>query len=370
MSERILCTGGAGLVGSACVRELNRQGHTDILIVDKLGSSPHKWRTLSQLRFADYVEWDDFSANSYARAGKWIDGVTTVLHLGARSHTTEQDAAFLMRNNFEASQELGDWCEREGARFVYASSAATYGADTSMDDTGDLRYLETLRPLNPYSFSKHLFDLWMTRNGAFDPSGILNRGGGAVGLKYTNVFAPPWEHHKGNQRSVVAKAYDSLKAGQPITLFESARKDVKTEEIRRDFLSADDAARITVWFALDGKGRKASGLYNVGSGQSTSFTDLARFTAEAFVAEHGAPVPSPDYVYNEQTGEMKRVWPENLAFPYIDYAPMPEELRRRYQYHTNPPIAKLRAAGYAEPITPLKDAIRDYVGILAREEVR
>lgn len=361
-TEKLIVTGGAGLIGSNVVRLLNSFGYTNIVIVDKLGSSPYKWKMLSQLRFADYIEWDDFSANDFRRGHQLTSHVKAIIALGARSYTTEKDAAFLIRNNYEANKWLAERSIQVNARFVYASSAATYGADSAMNDSDDLAHLESLRPLNAYGYSKTLFDIWMAREGLFTFQQ------GAVGLKYTNVFSPKWEQHKGEQRSLVAKAYEALSAGQPITLFRSPRDDIKTEDIRRDFLGATDAAKVTVWFALDEVGRKQTGIYNVGSGKAESFVDLARFTAEAFVAERGEPKPSEDMVYNKKTGLIESIWPKDFAFPYITYINMPEHLHGRYQYFTNPCIAKLRAAGYDEPIAPLKEAIREYVGEMAREK--
>jgi ADP-L-glycero-D-manno-heptose 6-epimerase len=352
----MLVSGAAGLIGGATIRELNKRGITNILAVDKLGSCPHKWRNLAQCHIADYIEYDDLRLDDLPAS------IDTVVHCGARSHTTETDAAFLIRNNYRFSQDLARWCKAHGARFVYASSAATYGADTVMDDTAPI---DNLRPLNPYGLSKQLFDQWMTHEGWLDEKW-------AVGLKYTNVFGP-LERHKGEQRSLVCKAYDSLRAGKPIELYESARPDVETEEIARDFIYVEDAAKVTVWFALDEQGRKAHGLFNVGSGVATSFRDLAWNTADAARTAHpdlSVGQYQAGYKYVDNKPVYKPDWRTgDLDFPWITYAPMPEQLRARYQYRTNPPIAKLRAAGYTEPFKSVEEGVREYVGEwLAKEE--
>lgn len=328
--DKILLTGGAGLIGSNVALELNKHGYTDIIITDKLGLSPYKWKNLSKIKYSDYIEWDDFAKNEYKYGISIMEKVSVIIALGAHSYTTEKNAAFLIRNNYETQKWLAIHARDNNARFVYASSAATYGAG-EIRDQDDSEYLSSLRPLNVYGYSKHLFDLWMTRQGW----------GNATGLKYTNIFGSH-ERHKGDQRSLVCKAYDSLKSGKPIELFQSARQDIKMEEIRRDFLWVGDAAKITVWFALDEKGQQANGLFNVGSGVSTSFCDLAKFTIESFANVHGAN------------------W-MGVKDGYIHYVPMPEELRGRYQYVTQVSIEKLRRAGYEGEIMPIKKAIDIYV---------
>jgi ADP-L-glycero-D-manno-heptose 6-epimerase len=347
---RILVTGGLGLIGNAIVRALNKRNLRDIWIVDRLGNCRHKWEGLSRVRIRDYLEVEEFDVAK-------IPSPDIVIHQGARSHTTETNAAFLIRNNYRFSQDLARWCKTHGARFVYASSAATYGADTALDDCAPI---DSLRPLNPYGLSKQLFDQWMTHEGWLDE-------GWAAGLKYFNVYGP-FERHKGEQRSLVCKAYDALCVGKPIELFESARPDVKTEDIRRDFIYVEDAAKITVWFALDDKGREAHGLFNVGSGVATSFTDLARYTSLAYVAAHGKPIPPKDAIYYDAGGKIEPVRVEDYRFPYTVHVPMPEQLRARYQYYTCAPITKLRAAGYTEPFKSVEEGVREYVcDYLAKE---
>jgi ADP-L-glycero-D-manno-heptose 6-epimerase len=237
--------------------------------------------------------------------------------LGACSATTERDAAYLVRNNVGASQDLARWSLERGARFVYASSAATYGAR----ETGLCEDLDphALRPLNMYGYSKHLFDQWARREG------VLDR---AVGIKYFNVFGPN-EDHKGDMRSVIAKAYEQIARDGRMQLFASHRAGIGDGEQTRDFLYVKDAVAVTAFL---GRTKAAVGLYNVGAGIARTWNDLAR----AVFAALDRPAA-------------------------IEYVPMPETLRAKYQYRTQATIDRLRAAGYGAPFTSLEDAVSDYV---------
>jgi ADP-L-glycero-D-manno-heptose 6-epimerase len=314
--SRIVVTGAAGLIGSALVWQLNRDGIDDAIVVDRLGTG-EKWRHLVPLRFSDYCEADEFYDRIDA-APEAFGRISAVYHLGACSATTERDAAYLIRNNVGHSQRLARWALARGARFVYASSAATYGA-REIDLREDLDP-HALRPLNMYGYSKHLFDLWARREG------VLDR---AVGIKYFNVFGPN-EDHKGDMRSVVAKAYDQIVRGGTMQLFASYRSGIADGEQTRDFLYVKDAVSITSFL---GRSERAAGIYNVGAGVARSWNDLAR----AVFAALDRPA-------------------------LIDYVPMPEPLREKYQYRTQATIDRLRAAGYTAPIASLEDGVRDYVG--------
>src|SRR5262245_42423607 len=225
-----LVTGGAGFIGSALVWALNRKGHDRILIVDRLGRS-EKWRNLAPLTFHDYFEADRLES---AIDRGVLDEVRTVLHLGACSSTTESDASYLATNNFGLTKTLADWACRRDIRFVYASSAATYGA-LEGDLSEDVE-LTTLRPLNMYGYSKHLFDLYASRRGYFDR---------IVGLKYFNVFGPN-EDHKGDMRSMVHKAFHQIRETGRVWLFRSERPEFKDGEQRRDFVYVKDAVAMTL----------------------------------------------------------------------------------------------------------------------------
>jgi ADP-L-glycero-D-manno-heptose 6-epimerase len=315
LSKRILVTGGAGFIGSALIWALNRRGIDNILVADLLHSD-EKWKNLVPLRFADYLEGDDLIRLAREN-NKQLADIGCVFHLGACSATTERDASYLIRNNYEYTRDLAGWALGVGARFVYASSAATYGDGAhGMSDSADLT---TLRPLNMYGYSKHLFDLHAQR------SGLLDR---IVGVKYFNVFGPN-EAHKADMRSLVHKAYGQVVETGVIKLFASDRPDYADGEQKRDFLYVKDAVEMTIHMA---ETKSAGGLYNLGSGEATSWNTLARAIFAALGRE-----------------------------PRIEYIPMPEVLRAKYQYFTQADIAKLRASGYTRPLTPLADAVADYV---------
>jgi ADP-L-glycero-D-manno-heptose 6-epimerase len=327
---KVLVTGGAGLIGSAVVKSLNDQGVTDIVIVDRLGKTD-KWRNLVGLAYNQYLDVDEWreTMRQSERYGH-ISVFDAVVHLGACSSTTETDASYLVRNNLTFSTDLCRYAFSIGARFVYASSAATYGLDGHMSDADDLN---VLRPLNAYGWSKHSFDQWAARQGHLEK---------IVGLKYFNVFGPG-EAHKGDMRSVVAKGYDEIRATGKMTLF-----DMPTDRpIGRDFLYVKDAAAITTWFVLNEMGRKATGLFNVGSGIASTWDQLA----EALFDALEKPIEIPMFEGPEYTGDLSA----------INRIPMPDHLKGKYQYYTKANISCLRAAGYNAPITPLSDAVKDYV---------
>jgi ADP-L-glycero-D-manno-heptose 6-epimerase len=317
----IIVTGGAGLIGSAVVQRLNERGREDILIVDHLGTTD-KWRNLTPLRFMDYLEKDAFE--------KLLDDGTlpgrlpgnqkldAVIHLGACSATTEPDATYLIRNNFEYSRKLALASLAADARFIYASSAATYG-DGEHGFIDDDSQLARLRPMNMYGYSKQLFDLWALRQG------IL---GSVVGIKYFNVYGPN-EQHKGEMRSLVLKAYEQINATGSLRLFKSHRPEYGDGEQLRDFVYVKDAAAMTLHFL---ENRSAGGIFNVGGGTTVSWNRLARAVFSA----------------------MER--PFN-----VEYIDMPESIRNTYQYLTCAETAKIRAAGYAAPVTPVEEAVADYI---------
>ncbi|MGA9945952.1 MAG: ADP-glyceromanno-heptose 6-epimerase [Candidatus Cybelea sp.] len=310
---RIVITGGAGLIGSAVLWALNRRGIDDALIVDRLDAS-EKWKHLVPLRFADYVEADEFA--QLAMAGRNFGDVRTVFHLGACSSTTERDADFLLRNNYEYTKRLALWAAEQEARFVYASSAATYGGlEAELSDETDLY---ALRPLNAYAFSKHLFDLYAMRTGLDQKT---------CGLKYFNVFGPN-EDHKGEMRSIVQKAYDQIRERGNVRLFKSYRPEYRDGEQQRDFIYVKDAVEMTLHLAESG----ATGLFNIGAGTPHTWLELVR----------------PIFLALEL--------PES-----IEFVEMPPQLRGKYQYYTCARMARLYATGYDSPITPLADAVTDYV---------
>lgn len=310
----MIVTGAAGLIGSALIWALNRSGIDDVIAVDRLDNS-EKWRHLVALRFAEYVDADDFLSLVSEQRG-YFGEVGTVFHLGACSATTETDADYLMRNNYEYTKAIAHWALDVDARFVYASSAATYGA--LEDDLSDEMDLRELRPLNMYAYSKHLFDLYAQRTGMADR---------IAGLKYFNVFGPN-EDHKGDMRSIVLKAYEQIRATGTVKLFKSYRPEFNDGEQRRDFIYVKDAVAMTIHIAQS----DTNGLINIGSGVAQTWLDLVRpiFTA--------LNVPER-----------------------IEFIEMPETLRPKYQYLTCARTQRLRASGYDAPVTPLHDAVADYV---------
>jgi ADP-L-glycero-D-manno-heptose 6-epimerase len=311
----IVVTGGAGFIGSAIVAQLNKRGITDIIIVDQLGTD-ERWKNLRKLTFADYIESDDF-------LDQIIDdnlpySVEAVFHLGACSSTTEADASYLIKNNYEYTKQLALWACDADVRFIYASSAATYG-DGSAGFADDEDKLHTLIPLNMYGYSKHLFDQWAKK------SGLLEQ---IVGVKYFNVYGPN-EYHKADMRSFILKAFEQIKAEGKVRLFKSYNPKYADGEQVRDFIYVKDAVAATLFFYDN---PSIGGIYNIGTGVARSWNDLVKAVFAAMGRE-----------------------------AKIDYIDMPEILRDKYQYFTQADISKLRAAGYKHKPTPLEDAVKDYV---------
>lgn len=317
----IIITGAAGFIGSALAWRLNQLGRTNLVLVDELGLGD-KWKNLVPLAYRDYADKDAFLAAVRDGSMNGWD-IEAVLHLGACSSTTEADVGYLARNNFEYSKVLAEWClnRPKPIRFIYASSAATYG-DGKQGYGDDHAMLPVLRPLNPYGYSKHMFDLWNLRRGHLDRM---------VGLKYFNVFGPN-EYHKGDMRSMVVKAFGQIRDGGAVSLFQSHRPDYGDGRQVRDFLYVKDAVDMTLFF-LDGS--IPGGIYNVGTGQARSWLDLAAALFRSLGRD-----------------------------PKVDFIPMPESMRDKYQYHTQADMTKLHAVGYSAPVMTLEAAIADFVPYL------
>jgi ADP-L-glycero-D-manno-heptose 6-epimerase len=313
-TNTIIVTGGAGFIGSALVWRLNREGEDDILIVDSLGAGD-KWKNLSGLRFSDYQEKDDFLAR--IRARDLPPSLETIFHFGACSSTVEADTRYLVKNNFEYSKTLARYALESGVRFIYASSAATYG-DGSRGYGDRESGLGGLRPLNKYGFSKHLFDLYALRRGWLEK---------IVGLKFFNVFGPN-EYHKGSMRSMVCKGYEQIRNRGRLQLFQSHRDGWRDGEQDRDFIYIKDALEMILFIY---RSPTLSGIFNIGSGTARTWNDLALAIFDALQVEK-----------------------------QITYVPMPEEIRDTYQYHTEAKMEKLRRAGYDRPVTSLEEAVKDY----------
>jgi ADP-L-glycero-D-manno-heptose 6-epimerase len=311
----IIVTGGAGFIGSVLIAELNRRQISDILVVDQLGTD-EKWKNLQNLSFADYIEKDDFL--EMVIEDKLDSPVDVVFHLGACSDTTEANASYLIKNNYEYSKLLAQWATDADIRFIYASSAATYG-DGSAGFSDNEEKMVIFRPLNMYGYSKHLFDMWARR------AGLLSK---IVGLKFFNVFGPN-EYHKGDMMSFVVKAFEQIKTTGKVHLFKSYLPEYVDGEQVRDFLYVKDAVNMTLFF-FDNP--YINGIFNIGTGETRTWNDLV---IAVFVA----------------MGKK----------PNIEYIEMPTSIRNQYQYFTQADLSKLRKAGYSKPITTLEDAIKDYI---------
>lgn len=314
MSRKIIVTGAAGFIGRNIVAALNDRGESNLVLVDELGTD-EKWKNLVGLQYNDYLEKDDFRAR--LKTGQF-DGARAILHLGACSATTERDASYLADNNYGYTRDLCEWCLTHAARFVYASSAATYG-DGALGYSDEDAVTPTLRPLNMYGYSKHMFDLWALRNGLF---------GMIAGLKYFNVYGP-YEDHKGDMRSVVCKAYEQIRDTGEVRLFKSYKPEYSDGEQVRDFVYVKDAVAVTLYF-MDHP--EISGLFNCGTGKARSWNALARAVFSAMGRE-----------------------------PNVVYVDMPMELQGKYQYHTEADVTKLRRAGYGSEFESLEAGVQQYV---------
>jgi len=314
----LLVTGGAGFIGSNVVASLNEAGCTDIAVNDILGSDG-KWRNLAKRQIADFVPPADLT--------RWLDGrkLEAVVHLGANSSTTATNGDAVMETNFRLSLRLFDWSAATRTPFIYASSAATFGAgDAGFSDAYTLDALKKLRPMNLYGWSKHMFDLAVIERAARKEPVPPQW----AGLKFFNVFGAN-EYHKGEMMSLVAKRFDDAKAGKTVRLFKSHRSGIADGEQKRDFIYVEDAVAVVRWLLAT---PQVSGIFNVGTGKARSFRDLI---AALFAALNRPP-----------------------AIEYID---MPAEIRGSYQYFTQAETGNLRRAGYNTPFTPLEDAVRRYV---------
>lgn len=308
----IVVTGGAGFIGSALVHGLNQKGIEDIWLVDDI-DHPEKQKNLDTLTYARWVGKDDFLQEI---AG--LKECSAILHMGACSSTTETNEAYLRKNNFEYTQSLAEYCLKNEVRFIYASSAATYGAGEN-GYSDDESLLETLTPLNLYGYSKQWFDLWAKETGALKT---------IVGLKYFNVFGPN-EYHKGDMQSMVRKGFLQARDAGALNLFKSYKPGYEDGGQERDFLYVRDAVAMTLFFL---EHKEIGGIFNVGSGKARNWNDLASAVFESIN--------------------------KKVNIKYID---MPESIRNQYQYHTCAEMGKIRSAGFVEEITSLEDGVSDYV---------
>lgn len=312
--QLIVVTGGAGFIGSGVIRHLNDKGMSNIIVVDDLGKT-EKWKNLVGKSFVDIIGKNDLL--------RWLDGrqelIESFIHLGACSSTVETDAGYLLDNNYRYSVKLAEFAQKHDKKFIYASSAATYG-DGSLGFSDDEDKIETLAPLNMYGYSKQLFDLWIKNEG------LLNQ---VVGLKYFNVFGPN-ERHKGRMASAILHILPTAMKDKVIRLFKSSDPAQFADgDQRRDFVYVKDVARMTCAFLNN----DAKGIFNVGSGIASTWNQLATAVFKAI----GIP-------------------------PKIEYIDMPADLKGKYQNYTCADMAKTHAAlGKTTDCMPLDDAVEDYV---------
>ena len=316
----IIVTGGAGFIGSNIVAALEAKGYKDIVVVDYLGCDD-KWKNIAKRELAAIVE--PHNLFKYLEENK--NDIQAIIHMGAISTTTEKDVDLIIRSNFQLSWDLWTYCSRHQKQFIYASSAATYGdGRRGFSDNDDLDFLNQLRPLNPYGWSKALFDRKVAREIKEHRACPAQH----VGLKFFNVYGPN-EYHKGEQKSVVAHIFPSVKNDLEVKLFKSYNPQYADGQQLRDFVWVQDCVSVILWFL---ENPNICGLFNVGTGQARSFFDLAQATWAALNKE-----------------------------AKIGFKDMPEKLRDKYQYFTQADLTKLREVGYPYPMTSLEDGIYQYV---------
>lgn len=309
----IIVTGGAGFIGSCIVRELNNMGYEDIIIVDNIQKT-EKWKNMRNKRYIEYISRNDFLDRLPEFAGK----VSHVIHMGACSATTELDFDFLYKNNFEYTKTLWKFCTENQCSFIYASSAATYGAgEFGFDDKMDIK---KLLPLNGYGYSKQLFDLWVEKQSLAPRQ--------HVGFKFFNVYGPN-EYYKGSMASVIFHSFNKILETGQMGIFKSYKEGHEDGKQLRDFVYVKDLCKV-VHFMIDHP--EVSGLFNLGTGTARSFYDLVAATFDAMGVKRN-----------------------------ITFVEMPESLRPKYQYFTQAKMDKLREAGYKEDFYSLEEGAKDYV---------
>ncbi|MEO6959081.1 MAG: ADP-glyceromanno-heptose 6-epimerase [Burkholderiaceae bacterium] len=327
----IIVTGGAGFIGSNLVRGLNRRGFTDILVVDDL-TDGDKFFNLTDLRIADYLHKDDFRQR--VNLGQFA-GVEAVLHQGACSDTTERDGRYMMDNNYRVTLELFQFCQQQKIPLLYASSAAVYGAGPVY--TEQLLYES---PLNVYGYSKFLFDQVLRRH-------LNSLSAPVVGLRYFNVYGPN-EQHKARMASVALHNMNQFRTEGHVRLF-GGWDGYANGAQRRDFVFVDDVVSVNLHF-LDHPGE--SGIFNCGTGQAQPFNDVASTVVNTLRA---------------QTGQPELTLSELVERQLIRYIPFPDDLKGRYQSHTQADLTQLRLAGYTQPFCDVRTGVSAYVKSLLEQ---
>lgn len=321
----IVVTGAAGFVGANIVKALNARGVDDVIAVDDLKNGD-KFLNLADCEIADYVDKDDFI--EAVQQGKFEDAIDAILHEGACSDTTERDGRYMMRTNYEYSKALLHYCIEGAVPYIYASSAAVYGAKTIFREN-----VEAEGPLNVYGYSKLLFDNYVRRS-------VGEHTAQVVGLRYFNVYGDR-EQHKGRMSSVAYHFFSQYRETGSVRLFEGSGGYGDGEQ-RRDFVSVEDVAKVNLFF-LDHP--ETSGIFNVGTGAAQSFNDVAVATVNAC---------------RVAAGEDALTLAQMTQRGIVQYVPFPADLKGRYQSYTQADIAALRSAGYTAPFLTVEQGVARY----------
>ncbi len=310
----IVLTGAAGFIGSCLTAYLNSKGIRNIMLVDEFGSSK-KNQNLSDKKFLNFIDRNEFM--------EWFDlqyeSVELVLHIGARTDTTEFNVDVFDKLNLHYTQDLWQRCTKYQIPFIYASSAATYG-DGSLGYADDHSLIPRLKPLNPYGQSKQDFDVWALQQTQTPPSWY--------GLKFFNVYGPN-EYHKARMASVIFHSFRQIKEKDSVSLFRSHRPEYEDGKQLRDFIYVKDVVKVIEWLTVN---RPDSGIYNLGTGNARTFLDLAHAVFNALDKE-----------------------------PIINWVDIPIDIRDKYQYYTEAEMGKLRTAGYKDEFYSLEEGVSDYV---------
>lgn len=324
-----IVTGATGFIGSNLLYAMQQKGYDDIVAVDDFGRE-NKWRNIAKRGALRFVLPDQLDSFLSAHAAE----VKAILHLGAISSTTETDVDKIVVNNFQFTESLFEFCTSNNIPLIYASSAATYGAgEHGFVDRDDLYFLSSLQPLNPYGWSKNAVDKFLARE-ISSSTGIVPQ---VVGLKFFNVYGPN-EYHKGMQMSVVRHFFEQYRSTGKVRLFKSYRDDCADGEQRRDFVWVGDCVSVMLWML---EHPQVSGLFNVGTGNATSYNVVAESIARSMGIE-----------------------------PRIEYVDMPDSVRNQYQYFTQADLTKLRSAGYDKPFLTVPEGVEKYVnGFLATDDI-
>lgn len=350
-NKYIIITGAAGFIGSAMAGYLNEQGYQNLVLVDDFGAELKRpnWESKHYAHVVERQSMEEWLM-------EWGQEVGYVIHLGARTDTTEFDYSIHQTLNVEYSQMLWNFCTANRIPFIYASSAATYGdGELGYNDDHESPFL--LKPLNPYGISKNEFDKWAIEQAAGLREDIQEEDGwvrndgshtpdpaGAppfwAGLKFFNVYGPN-ESHKGRMASVIWHSFNQINTTGKVKLFKSHRSDFEDGQQLRDFVYVKDVVRVIFWLyehsngensKFRKEGKRFSGLYNLGTGKARSFYDLAFSTFRGMDQK-----------------------------PNIEFIDMPEDIRDKYQYFTEANMSKLRQAGYDSPFSSLEEGVDDYV---------